>query len=1239
MDLFDYPLDGITLIEASAGTGKTWTLCGVYLRLLLERGFRVEEILVVTFTNAAAAELRERIRGHIVATLAGLQRDDIYDGDPFVVRLVATVLANTGKTRTEMRSILESARYAFDEAAIFTIHGFCQRVLAETPFASALPYGLEVIKDGDEALRLAVVRDFWRRRVAGGELSLPLVDYLIARGDSPESWERLLARQLSRPLSKTLWPTEMEKTPSPDSSALQSAFDDARVLWSPRGKMGGPTRTLLENIRALNGTVYRVASVQSAALAWESYLAGDDPLARIDEGEGKLHLFCSSEIQARLKKNNSLPSHPFFAAANRLFDARKAAMTNLRWARLRLLRDMLAQSLDTLREEKLRARVVSFDDMLANVHRALTSGDCPWLGSALRGRYPVALIDEFQDTDPLQFAIFEAIYRAAPNNPGPLFVVGDPKQAIYSFRNADLHTYLYARERTHHRHTLRHNQRSVAPLIAALNKLFGANPQAFLLPDLAYVPVAPGSKRRKVLVDNTGLRSAGVLRVWTLPTHDGQYLSRAEAEERAVQATAAEVARLVVAGQAGQITLDGKGLTPGQIAILVRSHRQGQRIRDALAKRRVGSVDLSQESIFRTQDAEELERILQALSVPDQVSPLYAALATEMMGYNASALVRLRENEAALTEIMTRFEAYHQVWLRQGCGFMLRRWLDGEQVIARLLRRGDGERRLTNLLHLIELLQQATTENPSPEALLRWFAEAKREEKGEMSQLRLESDQNLVQIVTIHRAKGLEYDFVFCPFLWDGFRFHAPATEGVGYHDDQNQWVIDFRPSSSKDEEIKRRRSLEADAESLRLFYVALTRAVQRGYLVAGSYFREYKKNKSFAESRRSLLNWLVAGGGRQYPEWLKNNLSQAEIAAAWQALAGNDLVQEELPGGRGPSVRAVAEDPAALSVPVPPATIPRGWQMGSFSSLQRTSQWHGRAASLLAASHANELAASDHDGSSATAARQRARVPPPGLAADDFLLFPRGAAAGDCVHALFERIDFTSPQTWEEAIPLVLAAHPLALAANHPVPPGSNHEVLLQGMLRRLVVGVMGATLPTGVVLGRLSKAERLLELGFSFPAAGLDAATLNAWLHHHGYSLGRELGFAHWQGYLKGFIDLVFRHQGRFYLLDWKSNHLGFTASDYGPQALAEAMNEHDYHLQYLLYSVALQRYLGYRLPEYHFEQHFGGIFYLFVRGVRPDWQGQEGAPMPGVYFHRPEQAVLASLDALLATGKVGR
>ena len=1212
-DVFGCNLDGINLIEASAGTGKTWNICGLYLRLLLEGGLDVQKILVVTFTNAATAELRERVRSRIVEALGFLRNGSEANPphDPFVPRLVEAVEQRTGETRDRLALALDKALQYFDEAAIFTIHGFCQRALADTSFSAGLPFSLELVTDDSEMV-MEAVQDFWRKRVADDSCPAALATHLQEVRDTPDKYAKLLDRSLAKPLAKRLWPADIDKASTIDATAVTAAYDAARALWIAERDM--IVAKLNASLSALNANSYKPQGVEQAAGEWDDWFREGVPLTPVPE-KNKLDLLSSETLQKRTKKGQTTPTHAFFDAVGALLGARQTITQELDLARLRLIRDMMNTAGAALGQRKRERRVISFNDMLYNLYAALQGDAHTELAASLREKYPVALIDEFQDTDPLQFAIFDNIYRKGDV---PAFLVGDPKQAIYSFRNADLHTYLRARQSASADYTLANNQRSTKGLIEALNGLFSATSNAFMLTGLDYYPVHMGDKERKPFSDKSLQRAD--LQVWTLPqSPEGDpLLPKATAKTLCAQATAAEIARLITEADKGVITFGARALQAGDVAVLVRTHAQGSEMKRELATLNIGSVELSQASVFQSSDAEEVERVLIAINQPSRDALLRAALATEMMGADAARIAEISANETELMGYLERFAEYQEIWLRQGVGVMYRRLLTDQGVSARMLRRPDGERRLTNLLHLGEQIHQAAATHQSPDALLRWLATQRREGSAdEVAQLRLESDRNLVQIITIHKAKGLEFPIVFCPFLWDGnTRFGGPKPEGREYHDVDGATVIDFRLDEENDGNraaIEAQIKLEEAAESLRLIYVALTRAVYRCYLVAGTYTTMSFGRPSTSQSTKSLLNWLVAGGKESPEDWFKGKRSPADITAEWQSLAKRlapHLDLAPLPANPGTPVTLAGPAPETLAALPAPKTIVPAWRFTSFSGMTSRAK--------------SESAANDHDAHVAEGAK-RIGPPPPDIAPEDILRFPRGPSAGTCLHAMFDRIDFTNPAGWDEAVARSLFAHPQFL-------PGMSTRALTAQpgkMASRMLADVMNTKLPEDIVLGSIPVNRRLTELEFSLPSPRMSASALNGALKSMGYDVPR-LTFHDVEGYLKGFIDLVFEHLGRYYVVDWKSNHLGYARSDYGPAELRAAMAEHSYHLQYLLYSLAIDRYLKHRVPGYRHETHFGGVFYLFVRGVRPDWVNLDGSPA-GVFHDRPSAAALARLDHL--------
>ncbi len=1205
-DVFGCPLAGTRLIEASAGTGKTWNLCGLYLRLLLERRLEVQHILVVTFTNAATAELRERIRGRIAETLAHLRGAAPPSADPFVGELLHNLRSRHGLADADMVLRLDVALQTFDEASIFTIHGFCQRALSEAPFSTGMPMTLTPLSD-DSEMRLGVVQDFWRRRIAGDLLSPALARHLIERKDTPASLSTLLGRRLAKPLSRLLWPEALDapiETPGP--ATLQAAFVAAQALW--RSQREQIVAIVSEARPRLNGTRYKPASLQQAFDGWDrlAALAGPPPsLAGFD----KLKLLGAAMLKPNQGQAPAAP-HPFFVHADTLLALQSAHEDTLALQRLQLLRELLSEGPHALRRAKRDRRVTAFDDMLFNLQQRLAAEGDAALAQSLRKRFPAALIDEFQDTDPLQYAIFRSIYGESA---APLFLVGDPKQAIYSFRNADLHTYLHARGDALAEYTLAENQRSTRELLQALNGLFGTNARAFVLPGLDYRRVAYGAKPRKLLLDrSTPARAA--LQLWNLPRDAaGEPLPKKAASQAALQVCAGEIARLLAAARRGEITLGERPLSAGDIAVLVRSHAHGGAMRRALAQLGVGSVELSQTSVFDSPDAADLERLLAAILEPAREPLLRAALATEAMGLDAAAILALSADETALLDLIARFAGYRDTWLQRGVGLMLRQWMQTEGVSRRLLARPDGERRLTNLLHLAECLHEAADTHAAPEALQRWLQGQRSEARqDDAAQLRLESDRDLVQVVTIHKSKGLEYPLVFCPMLWDGQPLRTRSGEGREYHDAMGDAVIDFR---THDKErltpIREQIALESAAESMRLIYVALTRAVHRCYLVVGTYRRKHGRHSSTSESCRSRLNWLAAGQNFTPQAWSTNTLQPQDIDAAWGALARHHaphVALEPLP--REPGERLTPLQPAGhmLAALPPPAHIPAGWRIGSYSSLA-----HG-------ARH--EAAAIDHDLRVRTAAPAAPDDAAP-IDDDDILHFPRGAVAGECLHAVFERIDFGDASGWPAAVDAALRRHAQAL-------PAVADPARLPRMLLRMLHDVLHTPLPGGMRLADVPPQSRQVEMEFHLPARQLGATALGAVLRQQGYDVP-ALAFGSLSGYLRGFIDLVFAHEGRYFILDWKSNHLGETPTDYAPHALARVMAEQGYQLQALLYALALHRLLRQRLPDYDPARHFGGVRYLFVRAVRPAWVAPDGGAM-GVFAHRPTLATLQRLSDLL-------
>lgn len=1175
-----WPLDGLNLIEASAGTGKTWALCALYMRLLLECKLDVQQILVVTFTKAATAELRERIRLRIAQSLRDLKAQDHPDSDAL------------GR--------LEHALESMDEAAIFTIHGFCQRALDDRPMAAGQAFALELAAD-DKAIMREVVYDYWRNFIASDRCSLELAHYLHSKTTHPGKFLQLLEQHMAKPLAQIPWPSDIDDKDSADEDRFASDFAEAISIW--KAQKGEIMQRLNDSLQDLNRQSYHEKSITQAFSDWDRWFELTMPRFAFEHGS-KMHLLSSQTLNLRTRKNKQPPEHRFFLLATSLLQQQQARQSALERASLRCLRHMLEWSTQEVQRRRRLSRQTSFDDMLWRLYQALQQQAHNQLSASLCAQYPAALIDEFQDTDPLQYEIFSGIYARTSK---PVFFVGDPKQAIYSFRHADLHTYLRARQQAKRIYQLQDNHRSVAGLIEAVNAIFGATKQAFMLPGLDFHPVRSGGKPRELLKDQAAPGQA--MHIWTLPAGEQSLLTRDQAFKLSARACAGEISRLLNDAQQERVCIGSRRLTPADIAVLVRTHKQGKLIKEALSTLRIASVELSQDSVFESQDAQALEAVLAAIHQPDNPALVRNAMATEIMGLDAQAIANHFAEAQALDALIERFMTYRDLWRADGFIVMFRRFLEQETLAARMLLRQDGERRLTNLLHLGELLHEAAQHETTPEALIAWLCKQRLAEvTPEVAQVRLESDRQLVQIITIHKSKGLEFPIVFCPFLWDSTSSTSSVKASAYAFDDRDAAAAEAR---------KRQAVADSAAEAVRMIYVALTRAVHRCYLVAGSYLSGTTR-PSGKRSGAGLLNWLVIGGDRNPEQWLFDDSSDddarkpQQILSAWQRLASVQHLHMALmpiPQSEARAFVAIRQGLEAL------AEIPRmqrpgwSWRMSSYSAMTRQLEERER----------------DHD--------EQGSPDEDILAEDDMLAFPKGPHVGSFLHQIFETIAFDQPNTWPQAIRHAIEG----AAALHASAPQDFELQRWQQTLMTMLKQVLDRDLGGGLVLASIGAERRLSELEFTLPMADGQTAALQALVaQEEADSLQArcaELGSLqpnHLAAYVKGYIDLIVEDRDKFYLIDWKSNFLGGRASDYEPQTLKRAMIEHRYALQYLIYTLALDRYLRARKIDYCYEKHFGGVFYLFIRAIRPQWVNPDSSPT-GVFFVKPKAARIAALSAL--------
>ncbi|MDN3558135.1 exodeoxyribonuclease V subunit beta [Halomonas maura] len=1251
LDPVALPLTGSRLIEASAGTGKTFTIALLYLRLVLgprdaedaasfPRPLTPPEILVVTFTNAATQELRDRIRARLVEAAEAFQSGTAPDfssgpgetGDLFAEPPAAewgTDPSSSGNgvcppfdpllalrdsyPRESWPTCARRLRLAaewMDEAAVSTIHSWCHRMLREHAFDSGSLFALEMALDQSE-MDLEIARDYWRSFYYDLD---PEALAIIARyWTTPDTLNDTAARLRTH------------------AAALPAAPPPAEALADYREK--------------------RAAALAALKAPWPAWL---DELEAMLEDAAKRKAFNGQKLNARSRANwlgalREWASDPELA---------KPALTDAAWKRLtpeglaeiwkegpapnlpalealaelpdRLAElpdpfaDLLAHAVHWMaaRRETVQRRRAELgpDDLLHRLDAAFAGEAGETLAARIREQFPVALVDEFQDTDPVQYRLFDRVYTLAENrDDSAVLLIGDPKQAIYAFRGADIHTYLQARRDTAGRHvTLGTNFRSAEPMVEAVNRVFAHAEQseagAFLFRrgDDNPVPFSPvDANGRKDSLTRQG-KTQPALTLWHQPAETP--LSKSAYLAELAGRCAAEMAALLREGQAGQTGFEQDGelrpLAPSDLAVLVNNASEARAIRAALLARGIRSVYLSdKEGVFETEAAAELEVWLAACAAPDDERSLRAALATPSLGLSLAELDALnggpQQDELAWEARVMQFRDYHRQWQRRGVLPMLHRLLADFAVPGRLLTVPEGERRLTDLLHLGELLQEASAEIDGEHALLRHLAEsrARPQEQSDAHRLRLESDADLVQVVTIHKSKGLEYPLVFLPFI----AACRPVKAGdlpLRWHDDAGR----LRLSLEADEAILARADHERLGEDLRKLYVALTRARHATWLGLAP----------LEAMERSAIGRLLKGGEPLTPEALR---------PALEALADADghdrgrVTVTDAPEPDPTPVHFAAEQAPLGEARAPTRAIREHWWIASYSALRA-----GAAPDDALEPAATVEAEPAPEPTTAIEATAREVIDEPsdsGVAAvseGSLHRFPRGPAAGTFLHGLLEwageegfarvagdaalREDTLARRAnrrgWEGQIPALATWLPELLTTPLPVP---------------------GEAAPL-----RLDALDGYrVELEFWFAAHKVNTRRLDALVS--AYTLdGRPrpaLEPDTLNGMLKGFIDLVVEHRGRFHVLDWKSNHLGADDAAYTEAAMSEAVLEKRYDVQYCLYLLALHRLLEARLPDYDIDRHLGGALYVFLRGTR--------APSRGVHAERPPSELIARLDAL--------
>lgn len=1198
------PLNQISLIEASAGTGKTYTIGSLYLRLLLKAGennfsspLNVEEILVVTFTEMATEELKKKIRERItdaidkLTAFAETQDKSAFKNDEFLTAFSQDLNIFEAIHR------LKLAEQNMDLAAIYTIHGFCRRMLMQYAFHSGIHFNLELIKDQSDLLA-RFANEFWREHFY--PLDFESTNFIATELVSPANVLSLLKADLGKDLQVEIENKQALSVPiqiflPQYLGGYQKALNELKAFWlESADEISAIITNELEKdypkdqLKSLNRKKYQVKRLGD----WINKINQWSNNPRDYQINTTLKdYFLQSSIEKNCeestdKNKDKKPATPFYFPIFAELEKRvNALMTPDLLSKLTLYhyRQGLQQK---LLDYKLNHQEKSFDDLLRLLCEALQGAQGDELAEMIRFQYPFAMIDEFQDTDSQQYAIFSKIYRDNPEKNTGFIMIGDPKQAIYRFRGADIFTYLKASDEAQSRFELTKNYRSEKHLVDGVNALFDFPQSPFIYQNINFTAVDSRDDHLRFYLNG---KAEPAYRF---------YLTESDKVNKAEMAKICAISiqhwlKSAAENQAVFQNIDTcKTLQAANIAVLVRDKNEAALVKNELQKLGIASVYLSdQNSVFDSNVAKELAWVLKAcLNVAER--PILNAIATALFGLNAADIHQIQQNEADWQRWADSFAQYQQTWQRQGILAMLHQILLEKGISERLLSQATGERDLTDFLHLAEILQQAATLHESEAALLSWFEKQIQGEGRQEAQIRLESERQLVKIVTIHKSKGLEYDLVWLPFLAVPSKDPSKKDINIYYSKERDEtlWDMENRNLNALYE--------ETFAEELRLLYVALTRAkYQMAFALPTQFDKKWNAlhyvlsqgeigkeiNLSDSKNTETLLQTFKEKMQDNVEICTKPNLE--DLPALSTNTKNDDLKAAEFTGN-----------------------IEQDWRITSFTSIEQAHRRQNYFTESAGKKHAVFDDVKDYDSQNSieisTALLNENE--------SNILDLPRGKQVGTALHRYFENCYFSDLVNTEEIDKL---RQSLQLDETFTEP--------LQNWLQQISHTPLSNEI--GIALADLANKDCIKEMPFYLSIREhFDVDAFNRALKAHHHLPSEPLQFEQIQGMVRGSIDLVFRHNGKYYLVDYKSNFLGSTLADYNQEILKKEMLHSHYDWQYLIYTLVLHRYLQSVVPHYDYARDFGGVFYLFLRGMN-------GEPQSGVFYDRPSVELITELDGV--------
>ncbi len=1105
-DVLNIELESNNLIEASAGTGKTYSIGILALRLLLEKDIKIEEILMVTFTNAAVAELEIRIRKFLKDALKSISSDDKIDS---TIKDVVE-RAKKNKRINEIEKLLSDAVLFLDESAIYTIHGFCQLTLSEFAFDTKQLFNTELIENQTILIENSV-NDFWRKKIT---ILDPLIIAVLK--------EKLFSRELLIDFAKNIF--------SGKKLSVRNGIDRTMIL--------SEITRFNEEIKVTDEKLSVSIDENWSTITNTKIPKNTNLYKSISKGQSQF----KTEL---IKAYSANPMAKSLTNLGFLIDVLKELVllnTSFDTYKSDVFIDFLASAEIFIREDvekkKNRNQVLSFNDLIEKLHTSLVKEDNKRLKQDLCNKYKAVFIDEFQDTDHLQYEIFHKAFIENCNS--TVFFIGDPKQSIYAWRGADLQTYVRAQKNLGDRkYTMKNNFRSTAQLISAMNDFFPAgiscseeysqDSDPFCSRDIDYEIVEPGNKNLAELYDKNNPATA-----FDIIYHD-KVISK---KQYLFESAGVEIADLLANHY---LLKDGNKLKikPENICVLLRSKAETKLMKSVLTKYGIPAIIVDDTKIMETNEARDLFYVLYAVLNNDTGS-LSRALLNSFTGFGIDDIEVLDFDYYRLT-----FLDLQDIWAKDGVYSTILNFIAKFDIRKNLLDSDNpqGNRIYTNLMQLAEILNEKEfNNNYSPENLLDWFQKSRErlESLNEYEQ-RIESDKDAVEIMTIHKSKGLSFDIVVLPYINLKVK-SINQNEPISYLT-ENGFYISYHKTEEELEQYK----FQSEQENRRLLYVAITRAVYKCII-------HYDDQKGTLQSFIPNINQNCTSISHRSPKQDFDFRYSEDIG------------------------KQINKEPLIFS-----KSLDDTWKLTSYSALDTHNSTYSREKNL------NNEEQNEYD-------------------KFIFSILKKGAQTGLILHNIFEKIDFADNTFWEREIDKNLKVYGR-----------ENTDTKMKNYLRLVQNTVKAKLFPNNFSLANIPFDNRFNELEFYFSFENWDSYEIKKLFPKISINDKDISGIMH------GFIDLLFEYKGKFYILDWKSNHLGYTLDNYTTDKLEEAMTENNYHLQYIVYTIAVKRFLENRIKDFDYNKHFGGVYYLFLRGLR-EYKNT------GVYYNKSEKELIDKIENML-------